>query len=263
MNYYQFHIGDYRSNTAHLSLLEHGIYRQLLDWYYMDERPIPKETKEVFRRLCARTDEERDCVINVLNDFFVLTDSGYTHCRCESEIETYKAKADRARSNGKLGGRPSKTKEVISGNPEETISKANHKPITNNHKPITKDKPPIPPKGGGMVATDFDEFWLAYPKKVGKDAAWRAWKKLREPKTTLRSILQALDWQRDSEQWTKDGGQYIPNPATYLNQGRWQDEQRKAEIPRLTTAGQRSQQAAKRWLKESGFDEGRLYEARG
>ena len=40
----------------------------------------------------------------------------------------------------------------------------------------------------------------------------------------IDQILKALAWQVRSEQWCKDGGQYIPNPATYLNQGRWQDE---------------------------------------
>ena len=59
MHYYQFNIADYRKDTAHLSLLEHGVYRQLLDWYYISEEPIPKETQVVFRRLCARTQEEQ------------------------------------------------------------------------------------------------------------------------------------------------------------------------------------------------------------
>lgn len=81
-------------------------------------------------------------------------------------------------------------------------------------------KPPIPPKGDER----FVKFWQAYPKKVGKDAALRAWKKIREPTATLGRILAALEWQVKSEAWTKDSGQYIPNPATYLNQGRWQDE---------------------------------------
>jgi hypothetical protein len=70
----------------------------------------------------------------------------------------------------------------------------------------------------------FARFWEAYPKKVGKGDAERAWKKVTKPAETLGAILDALRWQCVSRQWTKDGGQYIPNPATYLNQRRWEDE---------------------------------------
>lgn len=67
---------------------------------------------------------------------------------------------------------------------------------------------------------DFDVFWQAYPNKTGKGAALKAWVKA---KAVLQDVLDALRWQVCSEQWTKDGGQFIPNPATYLNQQRWQD----------------------------------------
>ena len=70
----------------------------------------------------------------------------------------------------------------------------------------------------------FDVFWQAYPKKRGKLAASRAFDKLKEPKTTLALILAALEWQRTQHDWVKDNGDYIPMPATYLNQGRWMDE---------------------------------------
>lgn len=137
MHYYQFNIADYRKDTTHLSILEHGVYRQLLDWHYLDEKPIPKETEVVIRRLSAKTKEEKEAVLMVLKEMFILTNEGYVQARVLSEIELYVAKSDRARINGKLGGRPKKTKEVISRNLEQTQEKANHKPLTNNHKPLT------------------------------------------------------------------------------------------------------------------------------
>lgn len=60
MHYYEHHIGDYRRDTAHLTLLEHGVYRQLLDWYYLSEKPIPANREAVIRKISARTQEERD-----------------------------------------------------------------------------------------------------------------------------------------------------------------------------------------------------------
>lgn len=68
---------------------------------------------------------------------------------------------------------------------------------------------------------DFETFWKSYPRKVGKDAALKAWNK---KKPNIDEVLKALEWQTQSAQWLKDGGQFIPHPATYLNQGRWQDE---------------------------------------
>ncbi len=67
----------------------------------------------------------------------------------------------------------------------------------------------------------FELFWNTYPKKVGKAAAKKSWVK-QKPK--IDYVLKALHWQVDSDQWTKNDGQYIPNPATYINQHRWLDE---------------------------------------
>lgn len=94
--------------------------------------------------------------------------------------------------------------------------------IGNRDKGIgNRDISPKAPKGA-----DFDAFWLNYPKKVGKDAARKAFSKVKVPVETL---LTAIEQQKCSRQWQEDGGQYIPNPATWLNQGRWQDELPEAE----------------------------------
>lgn len=182
MNYFQHHIGDYRRDTAHLSLLEHGVYRQLMDMYYLSEQKIPEETEVVYRRLCARTDEEKKAVDTVLSEFF-SRDSGWRHTRCDKEISEYQGKAERARSNGKLGGRPSKTKEVIDGNLSVTELKANHKPLTNNHKPLTKEK------NIGTSATPPVDFFEGVDPQVAKDfTALRAKKKAPITATAMAEI---------------------------------------------------------------------------
>lgn len=70
----------------------------------------------------------------------------------------------------------------------------------------------------------FDCFWAEYPKKVAKNEAKKAFAKLNPTEDFLSKMLETLKWQKKSDQWTKDGGQYIPNPATWLNQKRWEDE---------------------------------------
>lgn len=79
---------------------------------------------------------------------------------------------------------------------------------------------PIVPLQG---TSEFDEFWKVYPRKIGKEAARKAWEKAKG-KPAVGDILVAIEQQKQSEQWKKDGGQFIPHPATWLNQGRWADE---------------------------------------
>jgi hypothetical protein len=78
---------------------------------------------------------------------------------------------------------------------------------------------------------EFAAFWSAYPKKVGKDAAWRAWRNRNGTRPELSVMLSAIEQQRQTDQWQRDNGQYIPNPATWLNQGRWGDETAQAYDP--------------------------------
>lgn len=141
MHYYQFNIGDYRKDTVHLSRLEHGIYRDLIDWYYLEEQPIPKETQSVMRRLRLATDEEAKALENVLADFFTLSDDGFRQARIDDEIAQYHANCEKNQQNGKKGGRPKKekTQSVSSGLPNETQVKAK-KTLTNNQEPLTNNQ---------------------------------------------------------------------------------------------------------------------------
>ena len=67
----------------------------------------------------------------------------------------------------------------------------------------------------------FEIFWNAYPRKVGKKKAQEAFRKI---KIDIQAILSSIIKQKKSDQWLKDGGQYIPYPSTWLNQERWNDE---------------------------------------
>ncbi len=128
----------------------------------------------------------------------------------------YDSICKRNHQNGAKGGRPKEPNKPsgLFGNPKKP-----KKPDTDTDNDT--DITPIPPKG---IDIRFSDFWKEYPKKVGKGAAERAFKKYKPDDTLLAQMLKALSAQKHSEQWTKDGGQYIPNPATYLNQRRWEDE---------------------------------------
>jgi len=79
-----------------------------------------------------------------------------------------------------------------------------------------------------QIDDGFEQFWNHYPKKVGKAAANKSWTK---NKPNIDDVLKALEWQKESDQWNKKDGQFIPNPATYINQKRWLDEPVKERMP--------------------------------
>lgn len=88
--------------------------------------------------------------------------------------------------------------------------------------PVPKKRPPIVPH----VGDGFEQFWSSYPKcphKVGKGAARKIWAKIGPSLALTEAILASLATQKRWEQWAKDGGQFIPMPATWLNQSRWED----------------------------------------
>lgn len=70
----------------------------------------------------------------------------------------------------------------------------------------------------------FSEFWQSYPNKKGKGHAIKAWSKLHPDADLLQKMLVALKAQKISDDWTRDGGKYIPHPASWLNGMRWEDE---------------------------------------
>ena len=75
---------------------------------------------------------------------------------------------------------------------------------------------PLPP--------NFDIFWAACPRKVGKGAAEKVWRKLAPDEALTMQIVKAMTEQRSCEQWTKDNGRFIPHPSTWLNRKGWLDE---------------------------------------
>lgn len=142
----------------------------------------------------------------------------------DRDIASYDAKV----ANGRLGGRPSKeqkTKEnqtkpkITKAKPNKTEINLNLKNKNNiNEDDINIDvKPPI-------IPLMFDTFWAAYPKHQDKQGAKKAFEKLNVDQTLLDLMLSAIAAWKRTDQWTKDNGQYIPMPATWLNRRRWEDD---------------------------------------
>lgn len=89
VNYYEHHIGDYDSATAHLSMLEDGCYSRLLRVYYRTESPLPADEAQVCRLVRAATKPERAIVSALLKEFFHLADDGWHNPRADEVIAQY------------------------------------------------------------------------------------------------------------------------------------------------------------------------------
>ena len=211
MHYYQFHIGDYRSATSHLSNEEDLAYRRLLDMYYDTESCIPLDTQWVSRRIRVGS----DVVISVLNDMFQETPDGWFHPVCDKNLKQYIAKAETARTNGKAGGRPS-------GNPVGSQQEPDRK-LTNNQEPVTREskqsrgtrlpaswtpseedilfcqseRPDLNPL---TVANRFRDYWIAQPGQKGLKldwvSTWRNW-------VRTEKLVAHAKQQSDGDDWLK------------------------------------------------------------
>ena len=228
MNYYERHIGDYLKDTAHLSLLEHGVYGRLLDVYYSREGAIPVDQAE--RLIGARSKEERAALAAVLDEFFAVDAGALRHERCERELARFRDKQRKASASA--NARWNKPQEHTERNADamRTHTERNAEamlPITSNQTPDTiqtPNTPPNPRKRGSAGDDGFDAFWLAYPNKTAKQAAAKAFAKLAPSADLLDEILQAVARQKTWPKWVKDGGQFIPHPATWLGRQEWLNE---------------------------------------
>lgn len=124
--------------------------------------------------------------------------------------------------NGAAGGRAPKANASKRKQTQANVSKC--KP-TNNIRHKTEDiehktEDDIPPKSPS-AGDAFERFWSVYPRKIGKQSAKRAFERVKVP---LETLVTAVERQKCSDQWTQNNGQFIPHPATWLNQGRWDDE---------------------------------------
>lgn len=212
MHYYKFNIADYRKDTAHLSPIEHYIYRQLIDWYYLDEKEIPKKTHSVLRRLSLGSESEAN-LLNVLSDFFIDGENGWIHGRIDEEIKQYHGNADINRANGKKGGRPKKqqltdsekpkkTHSVTDGNRMESEKNPNHKPLTINHKPLTnntgKEKKFIPPAIEEIKAYCLERRNTVDPQKFHDFYSSKGW---------MVGKNKMKDWKASVRTWENNGKQ--------------------------------------------------------
>lgn len=137
-------------------------------------------------------------------------------------------------STGEISRKVTNKFSVISVTKWDTYKIQNSAPnnqLTNNQQ--TTNKQLTPSKEGKkarrkeqptITASRFDMFWSSYPKKKNKGTAEKTWDKNHLGNGSFDAIMKGLENAKASEDWLKDGGQYIPHPSTWLNAKGWEDE---------------------------------------
>ena len=110
---------------------------------------------------------------------------------------------------------------------------------------------------------NFDRFWLAYPKKQGKQTAQRVWARLKPSQELAGRMLAAIETAKQSEQWQREGGRYVPAPATWLSAARWEDEPLPQAAPSPHEKYAQGQYNASAQGKYYGATQGKNYNAQG
>jgi len=184
MNYYERHIGDYLKDTAHLSLLEHGIYTRVLDVYYTRECGL--DAGDVARLIGARTRDEKSALSAVLGEFFVLQGGIYTQARCDREISRYQDKQRKAKASA--DARWSHSQRNANALPTQSGGNAPQSPVSSLQSP---DPVRETPDGALTLPDEFREamktrpeldasevyrkFCGHHPEKKRTRTAWENW----------------------------------------------------------------------------------------
>ena len=189
--------------------------------------------------LLALLDYAETGELPTIEDKTVLMAFTFIRQQIDRDLVKYEATCERNRTNGSKGGRPTKQREVEENPPEPK------KPTGFYGNPPEPKKPekdtdtdtdidtgnetitPNSPQGGeraDIIEARFAEFWKAYPKKIGKQSALKAWKRIRPTAELHAKIIDAVAVAKGTDQWARENGRFIPHPTTWLNQGRWDDE---------------------------------------
>ena len=200
---------SFRQTISTLNDSEKGrLFDAMLMYAETGEEPAEFKGNERFLWIVAKQDIDR------------------TAQKCEA-LKANASKGGIAKSrNQQALANDSKSCQILANDSKSCQTEAN--PALNIKKyKVKKDKE--------IINNIFAQFWAAYPRHEAKQTALKAFEKINPDEELLAKMLSAIEKQKRTSQWQENNGQYIPHPATWLNQRRWEDEvttsQPKAQIP--------------------------------
>ena len=250
MHYYQFNIGDYMRDTAHLDEMEDLAYRRMLDLYYLRESPLPDDTKEIAKLIRMRTHCE--CIANVLQEFFVLGENGWINAKADTVLTKIYNKSIKAKlaAEKRWNKQPVKNANALQTHcqddadamPPNTQYPDTQIPITDLKDLVDSVEPTDSAKH--YLQDEFDRFWRNYPVKKAKQPALKSFMKLvkgKKPGQVKFYVDMILSYHMDCIEREEIGADKL-HAATLLNQKRWTD------TPEFVEAFK------KEWMKENAAE---------
>lgn len=211
--YMKMYWGDYLGDTAHLTAIQHGGYLLLIAHYWRTGS-IPNDAQKL-ARITRMSVKEWSRHGPTIMEFF----PDGKHARIERERDDARLKSEKNRRSAETRWNAGEQPKSLINNDghdafalqSQSVGNANQNHNQNQNKKNT----PLPPSRG---SDGFDLFWEAYPRKVSKGAAAKAWKAAIK-KASADEIVGGVKRFKFS-----DDPQFIPHPATWLNAERWADE---------------------------------------
>ena len=198
-----FYPNDYLGGTMGMTFEMKGAYIDLLIFQFNNNHFTEAQAQQVLSICFTR-------VWDMLKSKFKKEGENgqfYFNERLRIEIEKRKAFSESRKINALQRGKSKKAYAEHMGNENE-----------NENKDINKDKK------GSLRKYDFDVFWSIYPKKKSKGDAEKAWGQVVTNKEIYEAILKKIPLLKNTEDWQKENGQFIPYPATWLRAKGWEDE---------------------------------------
>jgi uncharacterized protein YdaU (DUF1376 family) len=201
MNFYPWHIGDYKSHTDHLTPKEDICYRRLLDHYYLHESPIANDMPAVARHIKMRDSEE--VIKSILTEFFELRGEYWHSNRADKEIAAYASKSEKARKSA--GSRWSNANAMrtqcegnatveCEGNATNTNTNTNIVKAKTTRKKFVKPEPQEVADYARSIGFELDgDYFVAYYQT-------RGWKVGKEPMVDWKSAI--VTWKRNNKDST-------------------------------------------------------------
>lgn len=251
-----FLVQKYLADTMHLSTEQHGAYLLLLIHAWMNDGALPIDADKL-RRISRMDRDAWSAQKDDVLAFFHEQDGMLRQKRLDIELARAKENVQQRSAAGKASAakRAAQREGQRNGNEAPTTDAttvdsdvATGAP-TNDQRDGQQTGIPIPTpvllkkntRSSAKSSTSvcgfppgFEAFWAAYPRKVAKDDAAKAFAKRKPDAALVDKMVAALQAQAASELWTKDGGRFVPYPATWLNRGQWMDEGAAGASPDLT-----------------------------
>ena len=237
--YLPLYTGDYLRDTQHLSCSEHGIYLKLLMHCWDQRGPAPLDERKLCGIVNSRSTDEIEAMRRVLAEFFVRMGDGWYQDRMQREIERCQNISGARSIAGKMGYQ-AKAKQLLSKSrtlakqvplspsPSPSLS-LNQTPSGDATADQHAEQTQATPRQRGASAghecpPGFEALWAEYPRKVSKADAAKAFARLKPDDALQQRLLAGVRRDRESPQWQRDGGQFVPHLATWLHGRRWEDE---------------------------------------